>query len=168
MLVSIVNATAFAQSPDIANPPPVADGTASEGKDSAAAPGGAAPEPGPETEVTEKRRDPFRPFTLSLKKDRPDALAPLQKYQLRELTLTAVMWNLNPPRALVQDKSGMGFVLTPGTLIGPNRGVVAAIEPRQVIVEEKVMDEWLHEQLKRETLEIPEEEQSRDARRGRR
>ncbi len=41
-----------------------------------------------------------------------------------------------PPRAMVEDSAGLGFILLPGTPIGPNGGVVTEIKPRQVVVEE--------------------------------
>jgi hypothetical protein len=51
----------------------------------------------------------------------------------------------------------MGFIVTPGTPIGRNRGVVTVIEPRRVIVEEKVLDFYGKEQVQRVVLEMPQE-----------
>lgn len=167
LLIGIANAPALAE---MRSEEPASAGGASANLPESSEKKDAPSTDQPVAAEAENRRDPFRPFTLSMAKDRQPATyrTPLEKYELRELTLTAVLWNLNPPRALVQDGSGMGFILTPGTLIGPNRGVVAAIEPTRVVVEEKFMDAYLIERVKREVIEIPEEERPQDAKRGRR
>jgi len=88
-----------------------------------------------------ERRDPFRPFALApahvgVERDR---LPPLQRYDIAQLKLVGVVRGsreARPPRALVEDPAGVGFILTPGTPIGPNGGVVTRIGPRQVVIEE--------------------------------
>ena len=83
--------------------------------------------------IRTRSSDPFRPFTLDLAPHKVDEpLTPLQRYELSQLTVAAVMLEINPPRALLQDNSGMGFIVTPGTPIGRNRGVVKSIEPGKV------------------------------------
>jgi len=110
----------------------------------------------------EGQRDPFRPFTLDLRPREPDEpLTPLQTYELRQLTVAAVLWNLNPPLAMLEDELGMGFIISPGTLIGRNHGAVTAIEPGRVIVEEKTIDFYGHEQVNRVVMEIPREGEPR-------
>jgi type IV pilus assembly protein PilP len=111
-----------------------------------------------QAEASGRRRDPFRPFTLDLRPEVPDEpLTPLQRYELPQLRLAAVLLEARPPRAMLEDNSGMGFIVTPGTPIGRNRGVVAAIEPRRVVVEEKVLDFYGNEQVQRVVLEMPQE-----------
>lgn len=110
-----------------------------------------------EYEATGKR-DPFRPLALM----RPASeiqtpLTPLQGYDLGQLRLVGVIQDVVPPRAMVEDSSGLGFILTPGTPIGTNGGVVTAIRPRQVVVEEWYTD-VVGERHRRETvLELPED-----------
>lgn len=110
-------------------------------------------------------RDPFRPFTLDLRPEHPDEpLTPLQRYEIPQLRLAGVLLESIPPRAMLEDNSGMGFIVTPGTPIGRNRGVVAAIESRRVVVEEKVLDFYGNEQVQRVVLEMPQEtEPQRDS-----
>ena len=107
-----------------------------------------------------RRRDPFRPFTLDL---RPETIAepvtPLQRYELPQLKVAAVLLDIKPPRAMLQDNSGMGFIVTPGTLIGRNRGVVTAIESRRVVVEERVQDFYGNEQVQRVVLEMAKDDE---------
>jgi type IV pilus assembly protein PilP len=118
-----------------------------------------------EAEAEGKKRDPFRPFTLDLRPDTPDEpLTPLQRYEIPQLRLAGVLLESFPPRAMLEDNSGMGFIVTPGTPIGRNRGVVAAIESRRVVVEEKVLDFYGNEQVQRVVLEMPQEnEPQRDS-----
>ena len=84
------------------------------------------------------RRDPFRPLTLQRETIgvKPEQLSPLQRYEVGQLKLVGVIHDVTPPRAMVEDSAGLGFILLPGTPIGPNGGVVTEIKPRQVVVEE--------------------------------
>lgn len=103
-------------------------------------------------------RDPFRPFTLDLRPAEPtEPLTPLQTYDLRQLTVAAVMWDFNPPLAMLEDELGMGFIVSPGTLIGRQGGVVTGIQPGRVVVDEKMVDFYGHEQVNRVVLEMPKE-----------
>lgn len=85
------------------------------------------------------RRDPFRP---------PQARAiaavesgsPLQRYELGQLKLVAVIYDTNSPRAVVEDDAGLGYIVRPGTEIGMNGGVVRAIDRGRILVEEQAVD----------------------------
>ena len=84
------------------------------------------------------KRDPFRPLSM-LRAPQPrkvEPLTPLQRYELAQLKLVGIIQNIEPPRAMVEDSAGLGFILTPGTPIGRNGGVVAEIRDREVVVEE--------------------------------
>lgn len=156
-------------------------GSAREGSAGAPADAQTPPEPGaPAAEATgapaeplasgqAEKRDPFRPFIWKARGEKEEVkpITPLERYELRELTLTAILLNLNPPRALVQDSARMGYIVTPGTLIGKNGGVVAAIEPGRIVVEEKTLDYQLREQITRQTIEMSDEDRPQDAKRGR-
>ena len=86
------------------------------------------------------RRDPFRPpqaraiATVGL--DR----SPLQRYELGQLKLVAVIYDTNAPRALVEDEAGLGYIIKVGTEIGVNGGIVRAIDRGRVLVEEESVD----------------------------
>lgn len=119
-----------------------------------------APDPAlqPEQKPEDDGRDPFRPFTLDLRPAEPtEPLTPLQTYDLRQLTVAAVMWDFNPPLAMLEDELGMGFIVSPGTLIGRQGGVVTGIQPGRVVVDEKMVDFYGHEQVNRVVLEMPKE-----------
>ncbi|MDX2169587.1 MAG: pilus assembly protein PilP, partial [Deltaproteobacteria bacterium] len=130
----------------------------------AAPPPGAPPAEGVAAEV-DARRDPFRPFTLSLNGDAEDPnapLSPLQRYELPQLRLAAVVLESSPPRAMLQDNSGMGFIVTPGTPIGRRHGVVKSIEPRRIVVEELVLDYYGRQQAHQVVIEMPKDDKKDD------
>jgi Tfp pilus assembly protein PilP len=135
------------------------------------APGEKAREPaaGPTEEKRAERRDPFRPFIKREASKEAQAEGEgvgVTAYELRQLTLVGVLMNVTPPRALLQDSSGMGYVVTPGVRVGRHGGVVAAIEPGRMIVEEKTADFYGREEVTRRVLDIPREIESRKAGRG--
>jgi type IV pilus assembly protein PilP len=103
------------------------------------------------------KRDPFRPLSLLRNPNAPamENLSPLQRYEIGQLKLVGIIYNVTPPRAMVEDSSGLGFILTPGTPVGPNGGVVTAIEPRQVVVVEWYTDVIGEKHRKEYTLELP-------------
>jgi Tfp pilus assembly protein PilP len=85
------------------------------------------------------RRDPFRPYVQSF--ERPTItgeVTPLQQYDLSQLRLVAVVTDEKNPagtRAVVEDNSGLGFIVRVGTPIGQTRGRVASIERDRILVE---------------------------------
>ncbi len=155
------------------NPPPAVGAPTGENAWSAATAGAsdaaAAPPPvdGDGALVVEAavdpRRDPFRPFTLNLTGEGPEVgglVSPLQRYELPQLRLAAVVLASNPPRAMLQDNSGMGYIVTPGTPIGRRHGVVKSIEPRRIVVEELVLDYYGRQQAHQVVIEMPRDDKS--------
>lgn len=166
-------AQAQAALPSAANlePPPAVGAPTGENAWNAATAGaadaGAAPPPfeAEIADVSDGRRDPFRPFTLSLNADAEDPsapLSPLQRYELPQLQLAAVVLASNPPRAMLQDNAGMGFIVTPGTPIGRRHGVVKSIEPRRIVVEELVLDYYGRQQAHQVVIEMLTEDKRDD------
>ena len=87
------------------------------------------------------KRDPFRSFVL----DQAERMAkhergPLEQFDLSQLTLVAVVWGTQRPRALVSDPSGRGYVVQEGTPIGKNDGEVIRIGDTAVLVKETYVD----------------------------
>lgn len=121
-----------------------------------------AAEAGPEVAApaTGAGRDPFRPFTLDLRPETRDeeAVSPLQRYELSQLRLAGVIVDLRPPRAMLQDNSGMGFIVTPGTPIGRRHGIVKSIEWRRVVVEELALDYYGRQQVHQVVIEMPKDD----------
>ena len=88
------------------------------------------------------RRDPFRPFTLTVRPNvrRRENLSPLERYELGQLKLVGVIWNSNEPRAMVEDSVGLGYVVKVGTPIGASDGTVKAIKQNEITIEEFFVD----------------------------
>ena len=111
------------------------------------------------------RRDPFRPFTLDLQQaEAPEAepQSPLQRYEIAQLKLTGLVLDMRPPRAMLQDNSGMGYIVTPGTPIGRRHGVVKSIEPGRLVVEEIVLDYYGRQQPHQVVVEMPKDDKKGD------
>ncbi|MBI9083927.1 MAG: pilus assembly protein PilP [Desulfobacterales bacterium] len=63
---------------------------------------------------------------------------PLEKVDLAQLKLVAVMQMQSGPRALVEESSGKGYVVRKGTYMGLHSGQVVEIAGDRVVVEEEV------------------------------
>lgn len=88
------------------------------------------------------RRDPFRPITLNVRANvrRRENLSPLERYDLGQLNLVGIVWDIKEPTAMVEDTSGLGYVVKVGTLIGSNDGKVKEIKRDGLIIEEVFVD----------------------------
>ena len=91
---------------------------------------------------TEGTRDPFKPFKLETKAmTRPRAaLSPLERYDLGQLKIVGIVWDIKEPRAMLEDPAGLGYVVTMGMPIGSNEGVVKSIHREGIVVEEMYND----------------------------
>jgi type IV pilus assembly protein PilP len=99
------------------------------------------------------KRDPFRPFVIEPK--RLQLTTPLQKYELGQLKVAGVISGPSTPRAMVEDGGGMGYIVTVGTPMGPNGGVVTAILPSRIVVEESIQDYYGKESKHEVVLAVP-------------
>ena len=67
-------------------------------------------------------------------------LTPLEKVDLSQLKLVAIIRALSGNIALVEEASGKGYVIKKGTYIGTRSGKVGKILPDRIIVEEESED----------------------------
>jgi len=102
----------------------------------------------------EGRLDPFAPLfhakapaidktasdTSSSARTKRVAHTPLERMDISQFKLVAIIHAASGNRALVEDASGKGYVLTKGTYIGINAGIVSDIQRDKVIVEEESED----------------------------
>lgn len=97
----------------------------------------------------EGKLDPFaplikeKPVNLPVKNRkavRRKLLTPLEKLDLSQLKLVAILRAQSGNRALVEEDSGKGYVIKKGTYIGTHSGKVAKILSDRIIVEEEVED----------------------------
>ncbi len=91
--------------------------------------------------------DPFIPLiadtapvktAVPRQRDQSEPLTPLQKYDLGELSLVAIISAEKKSRALLEDSSGFGFIVTEGTAVGKNDGIIKKITNNLVIIEEQI------------------------------
>jgi type IV pilus assembly protein PilP len=86
------------------------------------------------------RRDPFLPFDFSPNPENLSAKTPLEKYDLGQLKLTAILAGMEQPKAIVENAAGKGFTVTIGTKLGRNGGVIVSIDKEKIVVREKRFD----------------------------
>lgn len=89
------------------------------------------------------KSDPFNPFiqlTPLRELSRRTPLTPLQKYDISQLKLVAIISTPEGNIALVEDSTGKGYFLKKGTEIGKNDGKVTKILKDRVVVEELYQD----------------------------
>jgi type IV pilus assembly protein PilP len=87
--------------------------------------------------------DPFKPFiqlTPVKKGSGSFPLTPLQKFDISQLKLVAIISTPEGNIALVEDATGKGYFLKKGTLVGKNDGKVTKIFKDRVIIEEVYQD----------------------------
>jgi type IV pilus assembly protein PilP len=86
--------------------------------------------------------DPFKPFIQLTLARRPGGmpLTPLQRYEVSQLKLVAIIASPGGNVALVEDSAGKGFFLKKGTLVGNNDGKVSKVLKDRVIIEEIYQD----------------------------
>lgn len=82
------------------------------------------------------RRDPFAPLVAKEEKKANADLSPLERYNLGDFKLTAVLRGGFGDNAMVEAPDGKGYVVHVGTVIGLNKGVVKEITDNKLIVEE--------------------------------
>lgn len=85
------------------------------------------------------KRDPFRAFDFSARATN-DAKSPLERYDLGQLKLTAVLLGMGEPTAIVENSVGKGFTVKKGSKIGTNNGEVVEILQDKVLILESNVD----------------------------
>jgi Tfp pilus assembly protein PilP len=87
------------------------------------------------------KRDPFRSFILDRLNEREsDIESPLEKFDLGQLELSAVVWEAAKKRALILDPSGQTYIVAEGDPIGKNDGEVISIGDSVMLVRESYVD----------------------------
>ncbi|NWG03848.1 MAG: pilus assembly protein PilP [Syntrophaceae bacterium] len=104
------------------------------------------PEKKEEKEFTynpEGKPDPFKPFiqlTPVREALRKTPLTPLQKYDISQIKLVAIISAPEGNIAMVEDATGKGYFLKKGTWVGKNDGKVTKILKDKVVIEEAYQD----------------------------
>jgi Tfp pilus assembly protein PilP len=92
-------------------------------------------------------RDPFRSFEWEQMglDSLSDEGGPLEQFDVSQLSLVGVVWHAANARALVQDPSGMSYIVAEGARIGKNDGRVTRIDDNLMVVKETYED-WQGEE----------------------
>ena len=160
-----------AEAPAAATAPAAAPGDAAKNDAAAAAPGAAPADAAakPQEDATvatasydaAQHRDPFRPPSIpSNVADSNGPRTPLEGYDIGQLKLVGIVSESGASRAMVEDSSGLGYIVTTGTPIGTAGGVVTSIEPRRVLIEEHVTNFFGEKEPKQVVMELPKEDRS--------
>lgn len=87
------------------------------------------------------KTDPFQSFVqLRREGQETETDSPLQRFDLSQLVVTAIVWGTDRPRALIEDPGGRGYVVSEGTPIGKNKGRITGITDNMVLVKETYVD----------------------------
>ncbi|MGD8251865.1 MAG: pilus assembly protein PilP [Desulfobacterales bacterium] len=110
--------------------------------------------------------DPFRPLfqkeeqeqptkTIEKAKKKPERpRTPLERLDLGQLKLVAVVYSNALKKALVEEDSGKGYVLELGTSVGRERGKVIEIQKDRVIIEQEFEDDFGDQVVKQKELKL--------------
>lgn len=105
--------------------------------------------------------DPFRPFILETARPKEIAeqlLQPLQRYEISQLKLVAILWGPDAPLAMVEDSTGKGFIISKGSYIGKNDGRVTDILQNEVVITEQSSNVFGETKTKEIRVKLREEE----------
>jgi type IV pilus assembly protein PilP len=107
------------------------------------------------------KRDPFRPFVAErppVVQDKEEPIVPqpsvmtpvpavpttpLQGFDLDQLKLVGVIWDVRNPKAMVRDPVGKLHIVRKDTKIGRNSGFVSTIREGEIVVIEPMMENGL-------------------------
>lgn len=90
-------------------------------------------------DAREGRRNPFRPFVIRGEDGSSVAIGPatpLERYEVDELTLLAVMWDVKTPKAMIMDPQKNIHIITKDDRIGRKKGYVATIREGEIVIVE--------------------------------
>lgn len=85
------------------------------------------------------RRDPFQPYAEYVPSDSNvplRALSPAQRYDLDQLKLVGIMWDIHDPKAMFMDPDKEVMILGRDESIGTHNGYIATIREGEVVVVE--------------------------------
>ena len=108
--------------------------------------------------------DPFEPLfkektvvakTAKKKRKKRVPRTPLERIDLSQLKLVAIVLAKSGNRAMVEEASGKGYIISKGTYIGTNSGKVTNIQRHKVIVAEEIEDTMGNVSIRKTELKLP-------------
>jgi len=116
----------------------------------------------PDTYDPTGKVDPFEPLfrdkpVRAKKRARKKRLpqTPLERIDIGQLKLVAIILASSGNRALVEESTGKGYVIKKGTYIGTNSGKVVKIKKETVIVEEEIEDVTGKIAIRKRNIKLP-------------
>jgi type IV pilus assembly protein PilP len=82
------------------------------------------------------RRDPFQPYQEFKEIEQGAVLSPLQKFELDQLKLVGILWDVRNPRAMFVDPNNEVHIAGRDEGIGKRNGYIATIRESEVVVVE--------------------------------
>lgn len=103
------------------------------------------------------KRDPFRSYFGDMKAVELDRepVSELQRYDITDLTMTAIVWGITEPRAIIVTPERKSIIVKRGSFIGKNWGKVNAILQDKIEVIEVYKDPLGRKILNKLYLELP-------------
>lgn len=90
------------------------------------------------------RRDPFTQ-PIEDKPIAPGALhgpvLPLQRFDLEQLRLVGIIWDVRKPRAMIRDPKGQTYIVGPNAKLGSRNGYIESIREGEIVVIETIEQE---------------------------
>ncbi len=65
----------------------------------------------------------------------------LQRFELDQLELVGIIWDVSRPKAMIKDPNGTLHVVEANSKVGRNNGYVAVIREGEIVVVEPIEDE---------------------------
>jgi|GEM_PF-663908 len=103
------------------------------------------------------KRDPFRSYFGDMKAVELDRepVSELQRYDITDLTMTAIVWGITEPRAIIVTPEKKSIIVKRGSFIGKNWGKVNAILQDKIEIVEVYKDPLGRKILNKLYLELP-------------
>ncbi|MBN8548728.1 MAG: pilus assembly protein PilP [Deltaproteobacteria bacterium] len=111
------------------------------------------------------KRDPFQPFDLTPKGGDLEK-TPLERYNIGQLKLTAVLEGFDEPKAIIENSVGKGFTVGKGTKIGTNNGEIVEIHKDKILILETEVDFTGQKKTKTIELRLRTKDEDENARQG--
>jgi len=92
----------------------------------------------------EQSRDPFEPVRDVVQEHEA---TPLERFPVNELRLVATVDGVDPPRALIEDPNGLGFIVRPGITVGTERATIVSIGAGKIVLETTPSDSATRRQV---------------------
>ncbi len=80
---------------------------------------------------------------------------PLERIDLSQLKLVGIVFSENGNKALMEESSGKGYVVSKGTYIGLNSGKVVQINKDRIVIEEEFEDVFGKTKLRQREIKLP-------------